>query len=307
MTKRAVIVAINDYSSQPPTDYFSWPNLGGCLSDAVSLESLLKDAFVFDETTVLTDAQATRETILSSVRGMLDASTAGDVAAFCYAGHGGRLPSNPDDMNDPANFRFYDCIVPYSGDYITDRDFAELAGSLDPSTVNFTLVMDSCHSGGLSQASPDSRIRSGPYSDDLVATCVNLMDTVIPCGAVVPLGSSDFDGNVSQVTGDGNGIVCSVDDDKSFVAAALATVLAACRYDEVDADNAGGRGHGGLTQALLDVVSASNLQITHRALVDSLRDDMANSLGIAQTPTLLGQQSRMDEYFLSPWSSSTPG
>ena len=29
MTKRAVVVGINDYSNQPPTKYFSWPSLGG--------------------------------------------------------------------------------------------------------------------------------------------------------------------------------------------------------------------------------------------------------------------------------------
>lgn len=304
MTKRAVIVGINDYSQQPATAYFSWPSLGGCLADAEALEGLLKDAFLFDETTTLTDGQATREEILRSVRAMLDASAVGDVATFCYAGHGGRLPANPDDQNDPTNFRFYDCIIPSSGDYITDRDFADLASNLDPSVVNFTLIMDSCHSGGLSEASPDSRLRSGPYSDELVSMCVNLMDTVIPCGVVVPIGSGDFDGNVSNVTGDGNGIVCSVDDNKSFVASARATVLAACRYDETDTDDAGGNGHGGLTQALLDVVVSSNPQVSHSSLVDSLRDDMFNSLNLSQTPTLLGQESRMDETFLSPWSTS---
>ena len=304
MTKRAVIVGINDYSNQLPTAYFSWPNLGGCLADAASMESLLRDAFIFDETTTLTDAQATRDEILTALRTMLDVSIAGDVAAFCYAGHGGRLPTNPDDMNDPANFRFYDCIVPSRGDYITDRDFADIAGSFDSASVNFTLILDSCNSGGVSQASPDFRLRSGTYSEDLVTMCVNLMDTIIPCGVVVPIGSGEFDGNVSQVTGDGNGIVCSVDDDKSFVASARSTVLAACRYDESDADSAGGRGHGGLTQALLDVINVSNPQVSYRSLVDSLRNDMSNNLNLSQTPTLLGQESRMDETFLAPWTTS---
>lgn len=304
MTKRAVVVGINDYSNQPPTKYFSWPSLGGCLADASALEGLLKDAFIFDETTSLTDAQATRDGILQALRDMLGASVAGDVAAFCYAGHGGRLPADPDDINDPANFRFYECIVPSSGDYITDRDFADLAGSLDSSTVNLTLIMDSCHSGGLHTAGPDSRLRSGPYTDELVSMCVNLMNTIIPCGVVLPAGAGDLDGNVSQVTGDGNGIVCSVDDDKSFVASSRSTMLAACRYDETDTDSAGGGGHGGLTQALLDVINASMQQITYRDLVDALRADMTNNLNLAQTPTLLGQENRMDEIFLAPWTTS---
>ena len=233
-------------------------------------------------------------------------SVAGDVAAFCYAGHGGRLPANPKDNNDPSNFRFYECIVPFTGDYITDRDFADMAGSLEPSTVNFTLIMDSCHSGGLHDAGPDSRLRSGLYSDDLASMCVNLMNTIIPCGVVLPFGAADLDGNVSDVTGDGNGIVCSVDDNKSFITSSRSTVLAACRYDETDADSAGGGGHGGLTQALLDVINASNPQITYRELVDALRSDMTDSLNLQQTPTLLGQENRMDEIFLAPWTMSLP-
>jgi len=304
MTKRAVIVGINDYSQQPSTKYFSWPSLGGCLADVNALDGLLRDAFAFDNTSLLTDDQATREAILQALADMLNVSTPGDVATFCYAGHGGRLPSNPDDFNDPTNFRFYECIVPYSGDYITDRDFFQLANTLDQSTVNLTLIMDSCHSGGLHENTPDTRLRSGPYTEELITMCVNLMNTIIPCGVVVPADATDLDGNVNNVFGDGNGVVCSVDDDKSFTPQSRSTVLAACRYDETDSDDAGGNGHGALTQALLDVINESLPQITYSELVDVLRSDMSNNLNVSQTPTLLGQGSRMDEVFLEPWTTS---
>ncbi|UTT71292.1 caspase family protein [Arthrobacter sp. DNA4] len=304
MTKRAVIVGINDYSQQPATKYFMWPNLGGCLADASSLDGLLRGAFGFDSTVLLTDSQASGEAIMAAVGEMLTASGAGDVATFCYAGHGGRLPSNPDDYNDPANYRFYDCIVPYSGDYITDKDLYRLVSSLEPSTVNFTLIMDCCHSGGLSQISPDGRLRSGDYTSNLIDMCVNLMNTVIPCGVVLPPEATGMDGNVSNVAGDGNGVVCSVDDNKSFVPQSKATVLAACRYDEVDADSVGAEGHGGLTAALLDCINATNQQTSYWELVDALRDDMLNILNLQQTPTLLGQENRMDQVFLAAWDDS---
>jgi len=45
-------------------------------------------------------------------------------------------------------------------------------------------------------------------------------------------------------------------------------------------------------------------QITYRDLVDALRADMTNNLNLAQTPTLLGQENRMDEIFLTPWTTS---
>jgi hypothetical protein len=130
------------------------------------------------------------------------------------------------------------------------------------------------------------------------------MNTIIPCGVVLPLESTDMDGNVSNVVGQGNGVVCSIDDNKSFVPQSKATVLAACRYDEVDTDSAGADGHGGLTAALLDCMYASNQQISYSDLVDALRYDMLNTLNLQQTPTLLGQENRMDKSFLAPWDDS---
>ncbi|WP_051967456.1 caspase family protein [Kitasatospora mediocidica] len=299
MTKRAVIVGINDYSGQNNPN-FTVGNLSGCVADANSMKDMLTSTFGFDQiSSFLTDGAATSAAIKSAVGDMLSASSAGDVAVLCYAGHGGRLPQ---DMTNPGG-RFYECIIPASGDLITDRDFYSMADNLDQSTVNFTLIMDSCNSGGLHEGTPDSLVRSGDYSSALVQACVGSMTTVIPCGVTLPPDSTAMDGNVSNVTGQGNGVVCSVDDNKSFVPLSKSTVLAACRYDESDADNAGGNGHGGLTQGLLDVFNQSDPQVTYRQVVDRLRTDM-QGIGLTQTATLLGQQNRMDENFLAPWTTS---
>jgi hypothetical protein len=126
------------------------------------------------------------------------------------------------------------------------------------------------------------------------------MNTVVPCGVDLPPGSDAMDGNVSGVTGQGNGVVCSVDDNKSLVALSKSTVVAACRYDESATEQ---NGHGAMTQGLLDLINQSAPSTTYLNIIDGLRTEM-QKLNVTQTPTLLGQQNRMGEAFVAPWSTS---
>jgi hypothetical protein len=297
MSKRAVVVGVNDYSAQaslPPG--WSVGNLSCCVADVQSMQDLLKSAFLFDQVDVFTDAAATRDAIISAIQDMLTASGPGDVACFAYSGHGGRFPA------DPANpGRYYEAIIPASGSPITDLDIFSLADQLDQSVVNFTLILDSCYSGGIHEDTPDSTIRSAGYSSDYVQACVSDMGTVIPCGVALPPGSSALDGNVSDVVGQGNGVVCSVDDNKSLIPVSKTTVIAACRYDEEAMEQ---NGHGALTQGFLDSINQSNPTVTYLELIDQLRDDMQNKLAVAQTPTLLGQENRQGLPVLAPWDTS---
>jgi caspase domain-containing protein len=297
MSRRAVIAGVNDYSAQnslPPG--WSIGNLGCCLADVQSMQGLLQDAFLFDQVKVLTDAAATRDAIIAALRDMLTASGPGDVACFVYSGHGGRFPADPASPG-----RYYEAIIPASGSPITDLDLYGLASQLDQSVVNFTLILDSCYSGGIHEDTPDSTIRSAGYSDGYLQACVSDMGTVIPCGMLLPPGSSALDGNVSNVVGQGNGVVCSVDDNKSLIPVSKSTVIAACRYDETATEQ---NGHGALTQGLLDAITQSNPSVSYLELIDQLRDDLQNKLGVTQTPTLLGQENRQDLPILAPWDTS---
>jgi hypothetical protein len=44
--------------------------------------------------------------------------------------------------------------------------------------------------------------------------------------------------------------------------------------------------------------------VSYLQLIDQLRDDLQNKLGVTQTPTLLGQQNRQDGPVLAPWDTS---
>jgi hypothetical protein len=296
MTKRAVVVGINDYTTQFPDGS---SNLAGCVNDAQSAYHLLVDAFGFDpsQTYYYEDAAASRTTILQALRYVVSVAEPGDVACFFYAGHGARLPSDP---ANPATNKYYEAIVPASGDWITDWEINDIAAGLQPSTVNFTVILDSCNSGGFHESAPDSRTRTVDFSPSLVEAMVANMSTVIPCGVCLPADSTVMNNNVSLVKGNGNGVVCAVDDNKSLVPQSKSTVVAACRYDEVDIETGG---HGALTQGLLDIVNASNFSITYTDLIDELRTKV-QSHNLTQTPTLLGQENRVIEEFLAPWHDS---
>jgi Caspase domain len=297
VTNRAVVIGINDYSQQtslPPG--WTIANLSCCVADAQAMSNLLVENFGFDPgLTTLTDTAASRDAIVQAVQSMLSISAPGDVACVAYSGHGGRFPADPSNPN-----RYYEAIIPASGSPITDLDVYNLANTLDQSTVDFTLILDSCNSGGMHEGTPDSAIRSVSYTSGYIQTCTQDMNTVIPCGVTLPPGSSSMDGNVSNVTGQANGVVCSVDDNKALVPLSKSTVVAACRYDEVDLEFSG---HGVLTQGLLNIITASQPSIDYIDLINQLRAQ-AQGLNVTQTPTLLGQENRMNDVFLAPWTTS---
>jgi hypothetical protein len=296
MTKRAVIAGIDDYTIQFPDGK---SNLAGCVADATSMYYLLTNSFGFDpsQTWYYANADASRDSILQAVRYITSVSEPGDTACFCYAGHGTRIRSDP---ANPAAPKYYEAIIPSSGDWITDWEMYSIASDLQQSAVNFTVILDSCHSGGFHEAAPDMRIRTIDYTQELITAMVQFMQTIIPVGVCLPPDATGMDNNVSNVKGEGNGVVCSVDDNKSLVPLSKSTVIAACRYDELDIET---NGHGALTQGFLDIVNASNFQITYTDLIDQLRTSVQGR-GLTQTPTLLGQENRMNEGFLAGWTTS---
>jgi caspase domain-containing protein len=265
MAKRALVAGINDYSNwnsgvQIGGMTLSAPNLNFCDADADSFAQLLKDGFLFDDVTLLKDSQATSQAILDGMKTILGKSVAGDVMCFYFSGHGGRMPENA----GTSSTRYYETIVPYNTSMITSMDVATIADSLPPSEVNFTLVLDSCHSGGMF-LSPDSR---GYICDQSTAQAFQAA-----CQAIIPwiclLDAVALDGNVSNLVLQASG-VCTMDVDasKDNPDNAKATLLSACDYGELSAEQAS-IGHGFFTQAILDLVNASNFTISHPDLLKS--------------------------------------
>jgi hypothetical protein len=311
MTKRFVVVGINNYTALNPSGK---SNLNLCVADATSMADLLVNSFGFDqgESVTLTDQQASSSAITAALKSMIAKSVAGDVACFYYSGHGSRTPAAPDQADCD---QFYESIVPASGPRITDRDLFKIADSLQPSYVNFTVILDSCHSGGMDQETDSVfKCRSVVETDEFLQRIQDYLRTLIPCGILIPEDSGACTNNVQTSGGDIAGRpVITEDPDKVLVDQAKTTLIAGCRFDELSWETSG---HGLLTKAFLEIVNASNFEIGYSDLLDRLRsnvkDDFTNlilpklkpGLPTSQTPQLRGQKNRVNDVFLSGYVDS---
>lgn len=290
MTKRAVVVGVNDYSVQGIN------NLNGCVRDAQAMYHLLIDAFLVDPSQVwlYTDSRATSSVIRQAIRYMLSISEPGDVACFYYAGHGGLHPID--------GSTYYQTIIPHSGRYITDWDLWAAAESLQPSHVNFTVILDSCHSGGMHEESENPQaVRGVRYAREFIERLMAALRKVIPLGVTVP-GAGVYENNVSNVRMGDAGLVCMEEDpNQLFIAQAKSALFAAARWDEVAGETPD---HGYFTQAFLNIVNQSNFLIEHRSLHRQLIEQVHRLAGPGQTPQLRGQENRMEEEFLMGWRDS---
>jgi hypothetical protein len=310
MTKRAVIVGINDYTGIDPSGK---SNLGCCVADATSVMALLQQAFGFDasDITQITDGSATRSAVLSALTAMVAASGPGDVACFYYSGHGS---VEPDDPSNPTCERFYESMCTATRPFLTDKDLFSIANQLQQSVVNFTVISDSCHSGGMDQeVDAVAKYKSLALASDLTQRITGYMNTWIPAGISIPTNTDVCANNVSKVTvTEGGHLMCEEDPSQIFVDQAKMTLLAGCRFWELSYET---NGHGLLTQALLDTVNATDFRISYVDLMQTLQTKVATAFSslipgiqagypLSQVPQLRGQTNRMDEGFLQAWVTS---
>jgi hypothetical protein len=309
MTKRAVVVGIDDYTG---IDASGNSNLNCCVADAASIASLLGSVgFAAPDVTTLTDRAATRDAVMTSLRQMVGQSQPGDVALFYHSGHGSIEPARP---NDPACERFYESICTATRPFLTDKDLFDVASGLQQSAVNFTVISDACHSGGLDQeVDAAAKYRSLSLGDDLMRQVQGFMNAWIPAGIAVPDSDDVCANNVSKVQAiEGGHLMCEEDPSQIFIPRAKMTLISGCRFWELSYETGG---HGLLTQALLDTVNGDDFRISHGDLIAGLQQKVAEGFTAllptitagypkSQTPQLRGQANRMEEGFLQPWADS---
>ncbi|XP_039837724.1 metacaspase-6-like [Panicum virgatum] len=190
--KRAVLVGIN----YPGTD----GELKGCLNDVARMRRCLVDRFGFDEAgiRVLADADPstpppTGANIRRELERLVAGARAGDTLFFHYSGHGLQLPAESGEDDDTG---YDECIVPCDLNLIKDQDFTELVAKV-PDGCLFTMVSDSCHSGGLidktkeqiGNSTKQSKKNQHPPSASGTCTCTCTSLLRIIRGAVDSLGA----------------------------------------------------------------------------------------------------------------------
>lgn len=153
--KIALLVGINKYPS-------GISSLRGCLSDVEMQKQLLIHRYGFNPKDILTvsddsEIKPTRKNILQAFEDQLIGKTKpGDVALFHYSGHGSRVTdSRPIPLPNSPNNKLNGTLLAYDS-RATDRanGVNDIMGktlfllSQAVKTDNFTMVLDSCHSGG---------------------------------------------------------------------------------------------------------------------------------------------------------------
>jgi hypothetical protein len=159
MTKKALLVGINDYAPAGP----GGPDLHGCVNDVKDFANTLGALGIVPilpaSMRILTDRNATRENMLAGLKWLLAGATSGDVRVFYYSGHGtyvvdvsGDEPDKKDEAICPHDFAT-------AGPVTDDNIRAALAGL--PAGVNLDVFLDSCFSGTATRVMMDT-VSPGP-------------------------------------------------------------------------------------------------------------------------------------------------
>ncbi|PYT03456.1 MAG: hypothetical protein DMF60_18325 [Acidobacteria bacterium] len=171
-TRRALLVGINEYvaagqssSDEEPAagahatasakiQRSGFNNLDGAVNDAKLMNELLKVRFGFSSSNVvfLRDRQATRSRILQEFqKHLIDAAAAGDVSLFYYAGHGSQVKNLASEEADQLDETLVPADALAGARDIRDKEMASLYRAAAKKGILLTVVLDSCHSGGMSR------------------------------------------------------------------------------------------------------------------------------------------------------------
>ncbi|MCX9158189.1 caspase family protein [Niveibacterium sp. 24ML] len=148
--KRALCVGINTFKNYPGAQ------LNGCLNDVASMQDMLIKQFGFaaEDIQTLTEAQATKAKVFSTLSKLVDAAVAGKVShlVFSLSTHGTQVPDLDDDEADNADeaFCMHD-LAEKNGEWDRDRliidDELRKLFQKVPKTVLIECFFDTCHSG----------------------------------------------------------------------------------------------------------------------------------------------------------------
>jgi len=129
-------------------------DLDGAVNDAALMYQILVDRFGFkaEDIVFLQNEKASRDQILQAFKShLVDDASAGDVSLFYYAGHGSTVLNTGSEAVDQLD----ETLVPadsYKGAYdIRDKEMVRLYRAALNKKVVLTIILDSCHSGGMSR------------------------------------------------------------------------------------------------------------------------------------------------------------
>ncbi|EEF44994.1 metacaspase-9 [Ricinus communis] len=302
----------------------NYPNsrneLHGCINDVVTMRDVLVKRFGFDLSHIelLTDAPApgssqimpTGANIKKALDQMVGKAESGDVLLFHYSGHGTKIPSKR-----PGHpFRQDEAIVPCDFNLITDVDFRQLVNRL-PKGTSFTIISDSCHSGGLIDKEKE---QIGPNST-ITANAENLSSHIhtpkhIPFNSILQhfssltgINTSDIGTHLLEYFGADASLKFRLQSLEQDLFESLkpddGILLSGCQANETSADmNPGGEGrgqaYGAFSNAVQMVLKENPDQIFSNREVVMMARKVLEAQGFEQHPCLYCSDKNADAAFL---------
>ncbi|KAF8115293.1 hypothetical protein N665_0029s0128 [Sinapis alba] len=302
----------------------NYPNtrneLHGCVNDVLAMKETLLTRFGFkqEDMEVLTDEpesklNPTGANIKAALRRMVEKSQdgTGDVLFFHYSGHGTRIPS----VKPVHPFKQDEAIVPCDFNLITDVDFRELVNQL-PKGTSFTMISDSCHSGGLIDKEKE---QIGPFSSrnrsfDMETTTSRALpfkEVLDHLSSLTGILTSDIGTHLLELFGGDAGLkfrLPTIDlmdllekmtSRERHVDSGI--LLSGCQADETSADVGGGEGgkaYGAFSNAIQTVLKENGGALKNKELVMMARE-VLEKLGFQQHPCLYCSDQNADATFLS--------
>lgn len=253
MAIHALLVGIDEYL--PPV-----PKLRGCANDIMEMQEYL-DARVDSggrsltevlKVKTLIDREATRSAVIRAFSEHLGQAGPGDVALFCYSGHGSQEQApeqfwtiEPDHLDE--TLVLYDSRMEGSWD-LADKELSKLIAEVADKGPHVAVILDCCHSG------------SGTRARDLAETAVRRAPTDLrtrpPESFIVRLDELPMAGASRDLRNRPSG----------WNTAGRHVLLSACRDDEEAKEyQRGGVSHGAFSYFLGETLRNSGA-ITYRDL-----------------------------------------
>jgi hypothetical protein len=284
MAKRALLVGINRYKI-PGAD------LRGCVNDVKNMRSVLSRYYGFADKDIrtLTDLQATKKAMQSEITRLIGKAKAGDVLLFHYSGHGSNVPDRNGDEADVRD----EILCPTDLDWqdpLLD-DWLRVEFDKLPAGVNFTVIMDCCHSGTNTRAIlplDAKRIeRYLPCPLDLLATESGRRLRGAVRGLRTELRPASRRGDIVNVS-------------------MPELLITGCRSTQTSADAyIGNTYNGALTYNLATAINARKGKLSYKEL-HALTLQSLKKGRFDQVPQLEGRSSSFDLPFLSPIAKAVP-
>ncbi|ONK61509.1 uncharacterized protein A4U43_C08F30670 [Asparagus officinalis] len=289
-------------------NYFNTRNeLHGCINDVQSMHKVLIERFGFkpDNIEILTDApdspvMPTGANIRQALRQMVDRAEPGDVLFFHYSGHGTLIPAVKPHHGSKA--KRDEAIVPCDFNLVTDVDFRQLVDRLPPG-VSFTIISDSCHSGGLidkekeqigpstvnDQNTPLHRAKTIPYE--------HILQHV---SSLSSIDSQHIGDHLLNIFGPDASAKFS-DKDAVLVHPDNGILLSGCQTNETSADMSpneeGGKAYGAFSNSIQLVLQEEENVMSNKEIVVKARK-LLRKQGFGQHPCLYCSDVNADAPFL---------